>query len=123
MPSVTSEFQTCNVPAYATVAAAVTGLAAPVGAVNATITVRDLASELAVVNAALATANAQLAAEKAAHAATKAAADAAAAKALTDATAAKAAADLAKATYKAEYNALAKKWNAKNPKAKVALKK
>ena len=37
--------------------------------------------------------------------------------------AATAAADLAKAAYIAEYNALAKKWNAKNPKAKVALKK
>ena len=41
----------------------------------------------------------------------------AAAKLATD----KAAADLAKATYKAEYNALATKWNKKNPKAKVAL--
>jgi hypothetical protein len=111
------------VTAYATVATAVTGLAVPVGAVNATIVVRDLAGELAAKIAELATANAALAAEKAGRAADKVAADAAAAKATTDAAAAKAAADLAKAAYKAEYNALAKKWNAKNPKAKVALKK
>jgi hypothetical protein len=62
-------------------------------------------------------------------------AKAAADKALADAKAAaesaavtaKAASDLelakAAAAYKAQYNALAKKWNAKNPKAKVALKK
>jgi hypothetical protein len=111
------------VTAYATVATAVTGLAAPVGAVNATIVVRDLAGELAAKIAELATANAALAAEKAGRAADKVASDAAAAKATTDAAAAKAVADLAKAAYKAEYNALAKKWNAKNPKAKVALKK
>jgi hypothetical protein len=111
------------VTAYATVATAVTGLTAPVGAVNATIVVRDLAGELAVKIAELAAANNALAAEKAGRAADKAAADAAATKALTDAATAKAAADLAKATYIKEYNALAKKWNAKNPKAKVALKK
>jgi hypothetical protein len=104
------------VTAYATVAAAVTGLTAPVGAVNATIVVRDLAGELAVKIAELAAANNALAAEKAAHAATIA-------KSATDAATAKAAADLAKATYIKEYNVLAKKWNAKNPKAKVALKK
>ncbi len=104
------------VTAYATVATAVAGLTAPVGAVNATIVVRDIAGELAVKIAELAAANNALAAEKAAHAATIA-------KAATDAAAAKAAADLAKATYIAEYNALAKKWNAKNPKAKVKLKK
>jgi hypothetical protein len=122
------------VTAYATVATAVTGLTAPVGAVNATIVVRDLAGELAAKIAELATANAALAAEKAGRAndaataaAALAAANAATAKANADATAAsisaKAAADLARATYVAEYNALAKKWNAKNPKAKVALKK
>jgi hypothetical protein len=126
------------VTAYATVAASVTGLSAPVGAVTATITVRDLAGELAAKISELATANAALAAEKAGRAADKVAADAAAAKAAADAVAAKsaadaaaitakAAADLALATaaakYKAEYNALAKKWNAKNPRAKVALKK
>ena len=123
-----------TVTAYATVASAVTGLSVPVGSVVATIAVRDLAGELA-------TTQALLAAEKAARAAdaTKAAADialanAATAKAKADAAAAaiasdsatataKAVSDLALATYKAEYNALAKKWNAKNPKAKVALKK
>jgi len=111
------------VTAYATVATAVTGLSTPLGAVTATVIVRDLASELAAKVAELATANAALAAEKAGRAADKAAADAAAAKATTDAAAAKASADLARAAYVAEYNALAKKWNAKNPKAKVALKK
>ena len=112
-----------TVVAYATVATAVTGLAAPVGSVSATIVVRDIAAELAAKNAelasanqALATANAALAAEKAARAADKVASDSAT-------VTAKASADLAKATYVAQYNALAKKWNAKFPKAKVALKK
>jgi hypothetical protein len=115
------------VTAYATVATAVTGLAAPVGSVVATIAVRDLAGELAAKNAELAVANAALAAEKAGRAADKIAADKAladaAAKLAADATTAKASADLAKATYIAQYNALAKKWNAKHPTAKVALKK
>jgi len=115
------------VTAYATVATAVTGLAAPVGSVVATIAVRDLAGELAAKNAELAVANAALAAEKAGRAADKVAADKAiadaAAKLAADATTAKASADLAKATYIAQYNALAKKWNAKHPTAKVALKK
>ena len=112
-----------TVVAYATVATAVTGLAAPVGSVSATIVVRDIAAELAAKNAelasanqALATANAALVAEKAARAADKVASDSAT-------VTAKASADLAKATYIAQYNALAKKWNAKFPKAKVALKK
>jgi hypothetical protein len=108
------------VTAYATVASAVTGLSAPVGAVTSIIAVRDLASELAVVNAALAV-------EKAGRAADKAAADKALADAIAkftaDAATAKAAADIARATYIKEYNALAKKWNAKNPRAKVKLKK
>ena len=116
-----------TVVAYATVATAVTGLAAPVGSVSATIVVRDIAAELAAKNAELAVVNSALAAEKAARAADKVAAD----KALADAKAvsdsatvtAKVAADLAKATYKAEYNALATKWNKKFPKLKVALKK
>jgi len=111
------------VTAYATVAAAVTGLSTPVGAVTATVAVRDLAGELAARTAELAVANAALAAEKAGRAADKVAAD----KAITDAAAKlatdKAAADLAKAIYIKEYNALATKWNAKNPKAKVKLKK
>ena len=112
-----------TVTAYATVATSVTGLSAPVGSVVATVVVRDLAGELAAKISELAVANAALAAEKAGRAADKVASD----KAIADAAAAlatnKAAADLAAATYKAEYNALAKKWNAKNPKAKVALKK
>jgi hypothetical protein len=49
-----------TVVAYATVATAVTGLAAPVGSVSATIVVRDIAAELAAKNAELATANAAL---------------------------------------------------------------
>jgi hypothetical protein len=127
-----------TVVAYATVATAVTGLSAPVGSVSATIVVRDIAAELAAknaelatANAALAVANAALAAERAGRAADKVAAD----KALADAKAvsdsatvtAKVASDLAAATaaakYKAEYNALATKWNKKFPKLKVALKK
>jgi hypothetical protein len=111
------------VTAYATVATAVTGLSTPVGAVTATIAVRDLAGELAARTAELAVANAALAAEKAGRAADKVAAD----KAITDAAAKlatdKAAADLAKATYIKEYNALATKWNKKFPKLKVKLKK
>jgi hypothetical protein len=109
-----------TVVAYATVATAVTGLAAPVGSVSATIAVRDVVSELAVVNAALA-------AERAARAADKVASD----KALADA---KATSDSATATLKAEnevlkktvadlkskFNALAKKWNAKFPKLRVS---
>ena len=116
-----------TVVAYATVATAVTGLAAPVGSVSATIVVRDIAAELAAKNAELATANAALKAAQDALAAEKAgrALDSATAtsKAAADAITAKAAADLAKATYKAEYNALATKWNKKFPKLKVALKK
>ena len=111
------------VTAYATVATAVTGFTAPVGSVVATIAVRDLAGELAAKNAELAVANAALAAEKAGRAADKVASDSATATAKAATVTAQAAADLAAATYKAEYNALAKKWNAKNPKAKVALKK
>jgi len=116
-----------TVVAYATVATAVTGLAAPVGSVSATIVVRDIAAELAAKNAELATANAALkaaqdalAAEKAGRAADKVASDSAT-------VTAKVASDLATATaaakYKAEYNALATKWNKKFPKLKVALKK
>ena len=120
-----------TVVAYATVATAVTGLAAPVGSVSATIVVRDIAAELAAKNAELATANAALKAAQDALAAEKAgrALDSATAtsKAAADAITAKAAADLATATaaakYKAEYNALATKWNKKFPKLKVALKK
>jgi hypothetical protein len=115
------------VTAYATVATAVTGLAAPVGSVVATVAVRDLAGELAAKNAELAVANAALAAEKAGRAADKVASDSATATAKAATVTAQVAADLAKATsaaaYKAEYNALATKWNKKFPKLKVALKK
>ena len=101
----------------------VTGLAAAAKSATKFVAITSVADALALANAQIASLTAQLAAEKAARAAdataAKASADAAAASAAT----AKAAADLAAATYKAEYNALAKKWNAKNPKAKVALKK
>jgi hypothetical protein len=116
-----------TVVAYATVATAVTGLAAPVGSVSATIVVRDIAAELAAKNAEvasltaqLATANQALASEKAGRALDSATATS---KAVADAITAKASADLAKATYVKEYNALATKWNKKFPKLKVALKK
>jgi len=86
----------------------------------ATLGIAAKNAELAAANQALATANAALAAEKAGRAADKAAADSAT-------VTAKAASDLATATaaakYKAEYNALATKWNKKFPKLKVALKK
>lgn len=101
-------------------AATVTGLTAPVKAAQAAFTVSDL-------NGTVASLTAQLAAEKAGRALdAQAAANLLAAEKAgraADAVTAKAAADLAAATFKAEYNALAKKWNAKNPKAKVALKK
>jgi hypothetical protein len=112
-----------TVTAYATVAAAVTGLSAPVGSVVAVVAVRDLAGELAARTAELAVANAALAAEKAGRAADKVASDKAIADAAAKLATDKAAADLAKATYIKEYNALATKWNKKFPKLKVALKK
>jgi hypothetical protein len=112
-----------TVVAYATVATAVTGLSAPVGSVSATIVVRDIAAELAAKNAELATANAALKAAQDALAAEKAGRASDSATATAAAVTAKAAADLAKATYVAEYNALATKWNKKFPKLKVKLKK
>ena len=112
-----------TVVAYATVAATVTGLSAPVGSVSATIVVRDIAAELTAKNAELATVNAALKAAQDALAAEKAGRASDSATATAAAVTAKAAADLAKATYKAEYNALATKWNKKFPKLKVALKK
>ena len=112
-----------TVVAYATVATAVTGLSAPIGSVSATIVVRDIAAELAAKNAELATANAALKAAQDALAAERAGRAADSATATAAAATAKAAADIAKAAYIAEYNALAKKWNAKNPRAKVKLKK
>ena len=112
-----------TVVAYATVATAVTGLAAPVGSVSATIVVRDIAAELAAKNAELATANAALKAAQDALAAEKAGRALDSATATAAAATAKAASDLAKATYIKEYNALATKWNKKFPKLKVTLKK
>ena len=127
-----------TVVAYATVATAVTGLATPIGSSSATIAVRDVVGELSAANSTIATlraelaaANAALSVEKAGRSADKVAAD----KVLADTKAAsdsatvtaKAVSDLATATaaakYKAEYNALATKWNKKFPKLKVALKK
>lgn len=102
---------TLTLVATASVAAAVTGLASPVGVAVKTVAIRDLATELASVQA-------QLVAERAAHSATKASAELAKATALATADAALA---IAKAEHKAKFNALAKKWNAKNPRAKVAL--
>lgn len=102
---------TVRLVATANVAAAVTGLATPVGVRVADVTVRDFAAELA--------------AEQAARQADKAAAD----KALADAVAAK---DAEIAKLKAEnaaalvalkkaFNNLAKRWNKRNPNARVKL--
>ena len=109
----------------------VAGLSAPIKSVIAKFSVSDLAAIISGLKA-------ELAAEKFAHEATKVAnakalADAktasdkalADAKALSDATAlaVKTATDVATTKAKAEYNALATKWNKANPKSKVALKK
>jgi hypothetical protein len=120
---------------------ATTGFNTPVSAVSKVVTVRDLAGELAAEKAARAAdkvaADAALAAALKSAADAKAAADAAALKSASDlATAnaeiaklkaetvtAKTASDKAIADMKKAFNALAKKWNAKNPKAKVALVK
>ena len=112
-------------------ATAVTGFAAPVKAVVGSFAVTDLNGTITALNARVAALGAELASVIAARSADKVAADKALAdsiaKASADAAAAKASADIATATaaaaYKAEYNALATKWNKKNPKAKVALKK
>ena len=109
--------------ASADMAAAVTGFSTPSASSVKIIAVRDLAGDLAALttqlaaaNAAKATAEAALAAEKTARAAEKAASD----KALADA---KLASDKSIADLKKAFNALAKKWNTKNPKAKVATVK
>jgi hypothetical protein len=102
-------------------ATAVTGLAAPVKAVVASFAVTDLNGTIAALNARVASLTAELAVVNAALVAEKAGRvnDSA------TATTAKAASDLAlaiaKSKYKTKFNALAKKWNAKNPRAKVAL--
>ena len=125
---------TVTLVATATVATAVPGLATPVSVVIKNITVRDLLSELASVKAELVSVKAELEAEKTARAADKTAAD----KSLADEKAGRAAdkiaadkalIDLATSNailisdLKKAFNALAKKWNAKNPKAKVTLLK
>ena len=98
----------------------VPGLTPAVKSVSKFAFVTNPADVLASVKAELAAAQAALLAEKAGRAADKAASDSAT-------VTAKAASDLATATaaakYKAEYNALATKWNKKFPKLKVALKK
>lgn len=123
--------------AAADMATAVTGFSAPSASSVKIIAVRDLAGDVAALTAQLAAANtakaaaeAALAAEKNANtiattsiAALKAEVEALKAKAVIDAAKAKADADLARATYVAEFNALARKWNAKFPKLKVTLKK
>ena len=87
--------------ATATVANAVTGLAAPTGFVRGTLKVVDLAALVAEKDAELSVAKAQIADLTAKLALVQAQADG----------------------NKAKYNQLAKRWNAKNPKAKVALLK
>jgi hypothetical protein len=117
-----SDLATINASLTAQLAASVAARAADAATAATAATAAKAAADaaLATANAALAKATADAALAKAA--ADKALADAKTASAL-ELAAAKASADLAKATYVAEYNALAKKWNAKNPKAKVALKK
>jgi hypothetical protein len=116
--------------ASADMATAVTGFSTPSASSVKIIAVRDLAgdvaaltTQLAAANAAKATAEAALAAEKTARAADKVAADKALADALAKAAVDKAASDKSVADLKKAFNALAKKWNAKNPKAKVTLVK
>jgi hypothetical protein len=116
--------------ASADMATAVTGFSTPSASSVKIIAVRDLAgdvaaltTQLAAANAAKATAEAALAAEKTARAADKVAADKALADALAKAAVDKAASDKSVADIKKAFNALAKKWNAKNPKAKVTLVK
>lgn len=105
----------------------VTGLPAAVKNASKFIAVTNPVDLLASIRAELAASQAALAAEKTARAADKALADKALAdfKAASDsATAtAKAASDKTIAALKKSFNALATKWNAKNPKAKVTLVK
>ena len=115
------------------VAAAVTGLTAPTLAPFAEITVRDLAGELAAQIAArisaenalanALTAAAEIAKLKAEAASAKIASDTALA--AKDAQIAQLIADNAASlkAFKKSFNKLAKKWNAKNPYAKVKLVK
>ena len=102
--------------AVAITATDITGLAPAVKTVTKFAAITNPADALASANAQVALLIAQLATAKADLAkVNSSAADAAAV--------AKASQDAAAATYKAEYNALATKWNKAHPKAKVALKK
>ena len=113
-----SDLATTNALLTAQLAASVAARAADASAATTAATAAKAAADaaLAKVNAELAKANADSAAAK--IAADKALADAKAL-AATELATAKASADLAKATYVAQYNDLAKKWNAKHPTAKV----
>lgn len=95
------------------VVATITGFGSAAGSYTKFFNVVNPADELAALKA-------SLAAEKAAHEVTKAAAAKAAADAASAAASAKVISDLAISDLKKSFNALIKKWNAKNPKAKVA---
>jgi hypothetical protein len=138
--------------ASVTAQSAIAGFATPVLTASKVVANRDLATELASMTAARDAANAALAAEKAASAKAladaklladaelikvkaelaKANADSVTAKVAADKAIADATAELAKvkadnaaalAALKKSFNALATKWNKKNPKAKVTLVK
>jgi len=117
-----SDLATANASLTAQLAASIAARAADATAASSAAAVAK-----ALADAALATAKAALAKSETDAAVAKAAADKALvdakATAATEKAAATAASDLAAATYKAEYNALATKWNKAHPKAKVALKK
>jgi hypothetical protein len=114
-----SDLATTNASLTAQLSASIAARAADAAAATAATTTAKAAAD-----AALAKVNADAALAKVN--ADKALADAKAS-AATELATAKASADLAAATslatYKAEYNALATKWNKAHPKAKVALKK
>ena len=101
----------------------VVGFAPAVKTVTKFASVTNPADALASLNAQLAQAKADLATANAALATAKADLAKATSDAATASATAKAAADVAAAAYKAEYNALATKWNKAHPKAKVALLK
>lgn len=104
---------TYDLIATATVATAVTGLAAPVGFVKGQLKVVDLTAIVAGKDAELTVANGKvtaLTAEKAALAAQ-----------VADLTAKLAAAEALATTNKTKFNNLAKRWNVKFPKAKATL--
>ena len=127
-----SDLATSNASLTAQLAASVVARAAEAATAANALAASKAETAKAIADAATAkvAADKVLADEKSAHVATMAEKNAAlddVAKAGIAATSAKATVDLAlataKAAYKAEYNALATKWNKANPKAKVALKK